>query len=51
MSFNPLKTKRKLFYLSTQFVPRSKHLPSRLHKPITSCRRANVVICSEENNT
>jgi hypothetical protein len=27
---NPLKTKRKLFYLNTQFVPRSKHFLSRL---------------------
>jgi hypothetical protein len=27
---NPLKTKRKLFYLKTQFVPRSKHFSSGL---------------------
>ena len=27
---NPLKTKRTLLYLKTQFVPRSKHLTSRL---------------------
>ena len=27
---NPLKTKRRLFYLKTQFVPRSKHFSSRL---------------------
>ena len=27
---NPLRTKRNPFYLKTQFVPRSKHLPSRL---------------------
>ena len=26
----PLKTKRRLFYLKTQFVPRSKHFSSRL---------------------
>jgi len=29
-SINPLKTKRWLFYLKTQFVPRSKHFSSRL---------------------
>ena len=28
--FNPLKTKRRLLYLKTQVVPRSKHFPSRL---------------------
>jgi hypothetical protein len=27
---NPLNTKRKLLYLKTQFVPRSKHFSSRL---------------------
>ena len=27
---NPLKTKRRLFYLKTQFVPRSKHFSARL---------------------
>ena len=29
-SFNPLKTKCRLLYLKTQFVPRSKHFSSRL---------------------
>ena len=29
-SINPLNTKRRLFYLKTQFVPRSKHFSSRL---------------------
>ena len=29
-SFNPLNTKRRLLYLKTQFVPRSKHFSSRL---------------------
>jgi len=29
-SVNPLKTKRKLLYLKTQFVPRSKHFSFRL---------------------
>ena len=29
-SCNPLKTKRRLLYLKTQFVPRSKHFSSRL---------------------
>jgi len=28
--FNPFKTKRRLLYLKTQFVPRSKHFLSRL---------------------
>jgi len=28
--FKPLNTKRQLFYLKAQFVPRSKHFPSRL---------------------
>jgi len=28
--FNPLKTKRRLLYLKTNFVPRSKHFSSRL---------------------
>jgi len=27
---NPLKAKRRLFYLKTQFLPRSKHFSSRL---------------------
>jgi hypothetical protein len=27
---DPLRTKRNPFYLKIQFVPRSKHLPSRL---------------------
>jgi len=30
MSFNPLKTKRRLLYLKTQSVPRCKHFSSRL---------------------
>ena len=30
MTFNSLKTKRRLLYLNTQFVPRSKHFSSRL---------------------
>ena len=29
-NFNPLKTKRRLLYLKTQFVPHSKHFTSRL---------------------
>ena len=29
-NFNPLNTKRRLLYLKTQFVPRSKHFTSRL---------------------
>jgi hypothetical protein len=34
---NPLKTKRKLFYLKTQFVPRSKHFSTRLKNQISLC--------------
>jgi hypothetical protein len=30
ISINPLNTKRRLIYLNTQFVPRSKHFSSRL---------------------
>jgi len=30
LHLNPLKTKRRLIYLKTQFVPRSKHFSSRL---------------------
>ena len=30
LNVNPLKTKRRLLYLNTQFVPRSKHFSSRL---------------------
>ena len=29
-NFNPLETKRRLFYLKTQSVPRCKHFSSRL---------------------
>jgi len=29
-SYNPLKIKRRLLYLKTQFVPRSKHFSTRL---------------------
>ena len=32
---NPLKTKRRLLYLKTQYVPRSKHFSSRLEKQIS----------------
>jgi len=34
--FNHLKTKRRLFYLKTQSVPRRKHFSYRLQKPISS---------------
>ena len=37
VNFNPLNTKRRLLYLKTQFVPRSKHFSSRLLKPISLC--------------
>ena len=30
LHINPLNTKRRLLYLKTQFVPRSKHFSSRL---------------------
>ena len=32
---NLLKTKRKLFYIRNQSVPRSKHTPSQLYKPVS----------------
>jgi hypothetical protein len=31
---NPLMTKHRLLYLTTQFLPHSKHFSSRLQKPI-----------------
>ena len=34
---NPLKTKRRLLYLKTSFVPPSKHFSSRLQKPDSLC--------------
>jgi hypothetical protein len=34
---NPLKTKRKLFHLKTQFLPRSKYFLSRLKTQINLC--------------
>jgi hypothetical protein len=37
VSFNPLKTKRRLLYLKTQSVPRCKHFSSRLYNPISLC--------------
>jgi len=36
-SINSLKTKRRLLYLKTQSVPRSKHFSSLLQKPISLC--------------
>jgi len=35
--FNPWKEKRRLLYLKTQSVPRSKHFSSRLYKPTILC--------------
>ena len=35
--FKPSKTKLRLLYIKTQFVPRSKHFSSRLQKPISLC--------------
>jgi hypothetical protein len=39
----PFKDKRKLFYLKTRMVPRSKHLANSVIKPISECElyRAN----------
>jgi len=34
---NPLKMKRRLLYLKTQFLPCSKHFSSWLYKPISLC--------------
>jgi len=38
---NPSKTKRRLFSLNTEFVPRCKHFPSRLH---THTHRSGYVV-------
>jgi hypothetical protein len=46
---NPLKTKRKLFYLKTQFVPRSKHLMSVIEANQFMLYRAKFSVCSEIN--
>ena len=37
LGVNRLKTKHRLLYLKTQFVPRCKHFSSRLKKPISLC--------------
>jgi len=34
-SFNLLKTKRNLLYIRHQSVPRCKHFPTRLYKPVS----------------
>jgi hypothetical protein len=37
LKLNLLKTKRRLLYLKTQFIPRSKHFSKRKKKPVTLC--------------
>ena len=50
--FNPLKTKRRLLYLKTQSVPRSKHFSSRLQKPINlSCKWHKCCLFSDKYKT
>jgi hypothetical protein len=47
-SNNPLKEKRNLFYMRTQFVPRSKHSPPRLYKTShLMLYKSKVAVCSE----
>jgi hypothetical protein len=47
---NTLKTNRRLLYLKTQFVPRSKHFSSRFKKTNTfMLYGANVAVCSQVN--
>jgi hypothetical protein len=48
--FNPLKMKRNLFHLKTQFVPRSKHFSSRLKKRNQfTLYKAKVAVCCNIN--
>jgi hypothetical protein len=46
----PLKTKCKLFYLKTQFVPRSKHFISVIKTNQFTLRRAKVAVFSDINS-
>ena len=47
---NPLKTRRNLFYLKTQFVPRCKHFLSRLKKTKEfMLYKAEVTVCCNIN--
>ena len=48
-SLNPLKTKRILLYLKTQFVPRSEHFPSVIRTNQFMLYKAKVGVCSEIN--
>ena len=48
MTVSLLKTKRNLFYIRDQSVPRCKHFSSRLQKPVSYCMcKAKVAVCSE----
>jgi len=35
IAFNLLKTKRNLFHIMNQSIPRCKHFPPRLQKPVS----------------
>ena len=43
----PFKYETYLFYVRTQFVPRSKHSPPRLRKRVLMLYKAKVAICFE----
>ena len=46
---NPLKTKRRLLYLKTQFAPRSKHFISVIKTNQFMLQVAQVAVCSQIN--
>jgi len=48
-AINPLKTKRRLFYLKTQFVPRSKHFISVMETNQFVMKVPQVAVCSQIN--
>ena len=50
-SVNPLNMKRRLLYLKTQFVPRSKHFSSRLQKPVSLCSGTSRCLFSDKYKT
>jgi hypothetical protein len=47
--FNPLKTKRVLFYIRTQRVPRSKHSVSVTKTNLLMLPKPKVTVCSESH--
>jgi hypothetical protein len=46
--FKLLKTKRRLLYLKTQSVPRSKHFSSRLYKPVYAVSGTSSCLFSDK---